>query len=56
MSPSTLALRWALEEQGATATIAGTRNPVHVHSNARAGEVRLSAEAIADIDAIVADA
>lgn len=56
ISPSTLALRWTLEQPGATATIAGTRNPTHVHSNARAGEVWLSAEVLAEIDAIVADA
>jgi aryl-alcohol dehydrogenase-like predicted oxidoreductase len=49
---STLALRWALQQPGLTATIAGTRNASHVRSNAEAGDLRLSAEVLAEIDGI----
>jgi aryl-alcohol dehydrogenase-like predicted oxidoreductase len=53
MPLSTLALRWALEQHGVTATIAGTRNASHVRSNARAGDVRLQVDVLEEIDAIV---
>jgi len=52
VSLSTLALRWAVEQRGVTAVIAGSRNPEHVRSNARAGSLRLDAETLAEIDAI----
>lgn len=50
---ATVSLRWALEQRGVTATIAGTRNASHVRSNAAAGEVRLPADVLEGIDAIV---
>lgn len=52
VSLSTLALRWAVEQRGVTAVIAGSRNPEHVRSNARAGSQRLDADTLAEIDAI----
>ncbi len=46
-----LALRWVVEQPGATAAIAGSRNPEHVRTNARAGELRLDREALRAIEA-----
>ncbi len=48
-----LALRWVVEQPGVSAAIAGSRNPDHVRTNARAGEVRLSPEALAEIEAVL---
>lgn len=48
-----LALRWVVEQPGVTAAIAGSRNPEHVRTNARAGEVRLDPEALRAIEAAV---
>jgi aryl-alcohol dehydrogenase-like predicted oxidoreductase len=53
---STLALRWALEQPGVTATIAGTRNATHVRSNARAGDLGLPADTLREVDAVIARA
>jgi aryl-alcohol dehydrogenase-like predicted oxidoreductase len=36
-----LALRWALDQEGMTAVIAGSRNPEHARSNAAAGSLEL---------------
>ena len=52
VSLSTLALRWAVEQRGVTAAIAGSRNPEHVRSNSLAASLRLDAETLAEIDAI----
>lgn len=49
---SSLALRWIVEQRGATAAIAGSRNPAHVRENARAGELSLSPDVLAEVDAI----
>jgi len=46
-----LALRWVVEQPGVTAAIAGSRNPEHVRTNARAGGVRLDPEALRAIEA-----
>lgn len=51
-SLSTLALAWALAQRGVTATIAGSRNPAHVLSNAGAGDVTLDASTLQEIDSI----
>ncbi|HXF74357.1 MAG TPA: aldo/keto reductase [Actinomycetota bacterium] len=48
-----LALRWVVEQPGVSAAIAGSRDPDHVRTNARAGEVRLSPEALAEIEAVL---
>jgi len=47
---STLALAWALHQKDVTATIAGSRNPAHVRSNADAGDVTLDGPTLKDID------
>jgi aryl-alcohol dehydrogenase-like predicted oxidoreductase len=44
-----LALRWALEQTGVTAVIAGSRNPAHARANAAAGVLALDAAALAEI-------
>ena len=48
-----LALAWNLEQTGVSATLAGTRSPAHARSNAEAGDVVLSAEDLADLDALI---
>jgi aryl-alcohol dehydrogenase-like predicted oxidoreductase len=45
-----LALRWALEQTGVTAVIAGSRNPAHATANAAAGSLELDGTALAEID------
>ena len=45
-----LALRWALEQTGVTAVIAGSRDPAHATSNAAAGSLAIDAAALAEID------
>lgn len=45
-----LALRWALEQTGVTAVIAGSRNPAHARANAAAGSLAVGAAALAEID------
>jgi aryl-alcohol dehydrogenase-like predicted oxidoreductase len=47
---SQLALRWALEQTGVTAVIAGSRNPAHARANAAAGSLALDAATLAEID------
>jgi aryl-alcohol dehydrogenase-like predicted oxidoreductase len=47
-----LALRWVIEAAPTTVAIAGSRNAGHAQSNAQAGEFRLDAKTIAEIDAI----
>jgi aryl-alcohol dehydrogenase-like predicted oxidoreductase len=49
---STLALAWAVHQEGVTAAIAGSRNTAHVRSNAAAGDVTLDATTLAEIDSI----
>jgi aryl-alcohol dehydrogenase-like predicted oxidoreductase len=49
---STLALAWAVHQEGVTAAIAGSRNAAHVRSNAAAGDVTLDATTLAEIDSI----
>jgi aryl-alcohol dehydrogenase-like predicted oxidoreductase len=45
-----LALRWALEQTGVTAVIAGSRNPEHARANAAAGSLAIDAATLAEID------
>jgi aryl-alcohol dehydrogenase-like predicted oxidoreductase len=45
-----LALRWALDQTGVTAVIAGSRDPAHARANAAAGSLALDAAALAEID------
>jgi aryl-alcohol dehydrogenase-like predicted oxidoreductase len=49
-SVAQLALRWALEQTGVTAVIAGSRNPAHTVANAAAGSLALDASVLAEID------
>jgi aryl-alcohol dehydrogenase-like predicted oxidoreductase len=49
---STLALAWAVHQEGVTAAIAGSRDPAHVRSNATAGDVTLDAPTLQEIDSI----
>ncbi|HYU92978.1 MAG TPA: aldo/keto reductase [Actinomycetota bacterium] len=49
---STLALAWAIHQEGVTAAIAGSRDPAHVRSNAAAGDVTLDAPTLQEIDSI----
>jgi aryl-alcohol dehydrogenase-like predicted oxidoreductase len=46
-----LALAWTLARPGLTHTLAGARNPAQVQENAVAGDIDLSAEEMAQIDA-----
>jgi aryl-alcohol dehydrogenase-like predicted oxidoreductase len=49
-----LALRWALDQPGVSAVIAGSRDVDHTRANAAAGELRLDAGARQQIDALFA--
>ena len=49
---STVALAWAVHQEGETAAIAGSRNTAHVRSNATAGDVTLGAPTLQEIDSI----
>lgn len=42
-SVAQLALAWNFDQAGVTSSIAGSRNPAHVRSNATAGELELDA-------------
>lgn len=48
-----LALAWNVHQPGVTAAIAGSRNPEHVRSNARAGDIALDDATLRELDAIV---
>ncbi len=54
MPLATLALQWVIEQRGVTAAIAGSRNADHARSNAGAGDLRLAADVLAEIDRIFA--
>jgi aryl-alcohol dehydrogenase-like predicted oxidoreductase len=51
-TPAALALRWVVAVSPTTVAIAGSRDPAHARSNARAGELRLDASTLAEIDAV----
>lgn len=48
-----LALSWNLQQTGVDATLAGTRSASHARANAAAADVVLSAEDLADLDALI---
>ncbi len=48
-----LALAWNLSQPGVTATIAGSRNPDHVRSNAAGGDLELDETALSELDAVL---
>jgi aryl-alcohol dehydrogenase-like predicted oxidoreductase len=51
---ATLALRWVIDTAPTTVAIAGSRDPEHARANARAGDLELDAETLAEVDAIFA--
>lgn len=50
-----VALAWLLAQPGITSVIAGARSPAQAHNNARAGELALSSDTMARLDAATAD-
>jgi len=48
-----LALSWNLQQTGVDATLAGTRSASHARANAAAADIVLSAEDLADLDALI---
>ena len=48
-----LALAWNIQQEGVSATLAGTRNPAHVRTNAEAAEVVLTRDQIDELDALI---
>lgn len=48
-----LALAWVLHQEGVSGAIAGSRSPTHVVENARACDVELSSETLAEIETIL---
>ena len=48
-----LALAWNLRQPGVTATLAGSRNPVHVRENAEAASIQLTDAQVAELDALI---
>ena len=53
LSMSQMALAWVLRQRAVTSAIVGATNPAHVADNVRAGEVKLGADLIAQIDRIL---
>ena len=49
-----LALTWNVHQSGVTAAIAGSRNPDHVRANAGAGDVRLDATTLEELETVLA--
>jgi len=48
-----VALAWNLHQPGVTATLAGSRNPVHVRENAEAASIHLQPEQLTALDALI---
>jgi aryl-alcohol dehydrogenase-like predicted oxidoreductase len=48
-----LAMAWVIAQPGVTAAIAGTANPAHARANAAAGDLELTAEQLAALEALV---
>ena len=49
-----LALGWNVKQPGVTSAIAGSRNPAHVRTNAKAGDLQLDDATVAEINRILA--
>lgn len=56
VSMAQLALAWTVHQPGVTAAITGSRKPGHNRENARAGEIALGDEDLAEIDDLLARA
>jgi len=50
---SSLAIAWVLAQSGVSTAIAGSKNPLHVGDNASAGDIRLDATELAELEAII---
>ncbi|MEP6973213.1 MAG: aldo/keto reductase [Actinomycetota bacterium] len=48
-----LALAWNIQQEGVSATLAGTSNPAHARTNAEASDVVLTRDQIDEIDALI---
>jgi aryl-alcohol dehydrogenase-like predicted oxidoreductase len=48
-----LAISWVLHQEGVTSAIAGSVNPQHVRQNARAAEIELSADLLAELEELI---
>jgi myo-inositol catabolism protein IolS len=48
-----LSLAWNVRQSGVTATLAGSRNPVHVRENAEAASIELTDGQLAELDALI---
>jgi aryl-alcohol dehydrogenase-like predicted oxidoreductase len=48
-----VAIAWNLHQRGVTATLVGSRNPAHVRANADAASIVLSADQLAELDALI---
>jgi len=48
-----LALAWNIQQEGVSATLAGTRNPAHARTNAEAADVVLTRDQIDELDALI---
>jgi myo-inositol catabolism protein IolS len=48
-----LALAWNIRQSGVTATLAGSRNPVHVRENSEAASIELTGAHLAELDALI---
>jgi aryl-alcohol dehydrogenase-like predicted oxidoreductase len=55
ISLAQLALAWCFQQPGVTSAIAGSRDPEHARANAAAGDVRLDASTLAEVEAAVAE-
>ena len=48
-----LALAWNIQQEGVSATLAGTSNPAHARTNAEAADVVLTRDQIDEIDTLI---
>jgi aryl-alcohol dehydrogenase-like predicted oxidoreductase len=48
-----LALAWNLHQEGVSATLAGSRNPGHVRSNAEAADIVLTQDQLVELDSLI---
>ncbi len=48
-----LALAWSIQQEGVSATLAGTSNPAHARTNAEAADVVLTRDQIDELDALI---
>jgi aryl-alcohol dehydrogenase-like predicted oxidoreductase len=55
MTPAQLAITWALQQPGVTSAIIGAKRPEQAEQNAAAGDLKLSPDAQAKIQEILAD-